>query len=91
MTALRRIWPTKTASFKEPLDRVLTALFDHIQYLLIGPSWRFFEHDDGLYVQKYNVNTGQYESKFLFKDDGSADFSGSGVTGSVTLSDVGRP
>ncbi len=88
--ATKKVWAQKTAKFKEPLDSILTSIFAHIQSLLVGPSWRIYEHDDGLYIQKYNATTKQYESKFLFKSDGTADFSGSGVTGSVTLDDVGR-
>lgn len=52
-------------------------------------EWRFFAHEDGLYIQRWSSANRKWESKVLIKPTGAIDAAGA-VTGSVSLTDVGN-
>jgi len=60
----------------------------YLANVAIGPEWRLFNHDDGLYLQRYSVSDGKYISKVLFKKDGDLDITGT-QHDTQTLTDVG--
>lgn len=52
-------------------------------------EWRFFAHEDGLYLQRWSAADHKWYSRVLFKPDGDVDAVGNFNNG-VALTDVGN-
>lgn len=87
--AEQRVRAGKTNVFKEPLDGELKKIWGQLDAVLIGPEWRFYSHDDGLYVQRYNPEDKIFKSLALLESDGSLSLAGT-LSESQTLSNVGN-
>ena len=68
MTLPQKIRPGLAHKFPEPLLRELKKIWDHLGRVIIGP-WRYFSHEDGLFLQKYDLSTKQYQSAMKVDSD----------------------
>ena len=68
-----RIRPGLSETFKEPLQGALKKVWWYLKNVAIGPTWRLYSHDDGLYLQKYDQENRQYESVSLWDSTGNFD------------------
>lgn len=67
----------------------LVKVWNYLNAVLIGPEWRLFVGDGGLYVQKYDAEAGYYKSKALLNSSGNLLVTGT-LTETATIADVGR-
>ncbi|MFO7902304.1 MAG: hypothetical protein R6U98_06580 [Pirellulaceae bacterium] len=71
--SFERIRPGLTNTFKEPLQGALKKIWWYLKNVAIGPEWRLYAHDDGLYLQHYDRKTKTYLSTGLWDSTGNYD------------------
>jgi hypothetical protein len=83
------VFPGLSHTFREPLQAALRKIWFYLANVAIGPTWRLYKHDDGLYIQWWDPDAKYYKSRVLISSAGQVDAEGA-INAAQSLDDVGR-